>query len=112
MLTLGVLSLVMSFVAYVLCILVFAGHSKSWRAGMFACFTAKAITWSPFLGIEMYDTLFEHIYHDVQFQVNVIKPRSLTVSPANNLKRKSSGKLAVIKEQEGEGHKSNSPKTV
>ena len=78
---------------------------------MFACFLAKAITWSPFLGIEMYDTLFEHIYHDVQFQVNVIKPRSLTVSPSRPGKVKSSSRLAEIQEHEGEGQNSKSPET-
>ena len=49
---------------------------------MFVLLIIKAIGWSPFLGMELYDTIFEQIYHDVNFQINVIKPaNSRTASP-------------------------------
>lgn len=34
---------------------------------MFVLLIVKAVCWSPFLGMELYDTIFEQIYHDVQF---------------------------------------------
>ena len=67
MLALGVMSLFMSLVSYAFCILVFGGYDKTLRNVMFAAFIVKAVTWSPFLGMEMYDTIFEQIYHDVNF---------------------------------------------
>lgn len=41
----------------------------------FVCLTMKAVCWSPFIAIEYYDTVFENIYFDVQFQLNPIKPK-------------------------------------
>jgi hypothetical protein len=69
MLVLGFATLLMSLVAYVFILLVFGGLKQDprLRDWVFACFIVKAFTWSPFLGIEFYDTLFEQIYHDVQF---------------------------------------------
>lgn len=101
MLTIGVLTLLMTVVAYVFCLLVFGGLSKdpSVRQMVFVCFLVKALTWSPFLALEFYDTLFEQVYHDVQFQLNVIKPNtgaSRTVSP-----RLPKSSLAVIQEVNG-----------
>ena len=85
LLTVGVISLLTSVVAYVFVLLVFGGLNKdpSVRQLAFVCFIVKALTWSPFLALEYYDTLFEQIYHDVQFQLNVIKPgnNSRTTSP-------------------------------
>jgi hypothetical protein len=40
------------------------------------CLLIKAICWSPFIANEYFDTLFEHIYLDVQFQLNPIRPAS------------------------------------
>lgn len=66
-LTLGYVSLIISLVAYVFCLLVFGGlnQDRVIRHSVFAIFIVKGLTWSPFLGMEFYDTLFEQIYHDV-----------------------------------------------
>lgn len=76
MLALGVAGLLMSAVSYLFCFIVFGGlnDDPSLRKWVFICFIAKAVIWSPFLGLEYYDMLFEQIYNDVQFQLNVIKP--------------------------------------
>jgi hypothetical protein len=37
----------------------------------------KAVCWSPIIAIEYYDTVFENIYFDVQFQLNPIKPKKI-----------------------------------
>ena len=68
MLILGILSLVMSLVAYAFCLLVFGGldDRRDMRTYVFGSFIVKAFTWSPFLAIEFYDTLFEQIYCEVQ----------------------------------------------
>jgi len=31
----------------------------------FICLMMKAVCWSPFISIEIYDTIFENIYYDV-----------------------------------------------
>ena len=69
MLALAFVSLLQTLVAYGLCLLVFGGLSDDpWlRQLVYACFIVKALTWSPYLGIELYDTLFEQIYYDVKF---------------------------------------------
>jgi hypothetical protein len=33
----------------------------------FYCLLMKAVCWSPFIAIEIYDTVFENIYIEVQF---------------------------------------------
>lgn len=33
----------------------------------------KSICWSPFIALEYYDTFFEHVYYDVQWQLNPIE---------------------------------------
>mmetsp|Transcript_41737 Transcript_41737/g.54969 ORF Transcript_41737/g.54969 Transcript_41737/m.54969 type:complete len:82 (-) Transcript_41737:972-1217(-) len=76
----------MSLATCALCLLIFGGLTSdpSIRRWLYICFIVKAVTWSPFLAMEFYDTLFEQIYHDVQFQINVIKPgggNSRTASP-------------------------------
>ena len=73
-LVMGFLSLATTLIAYVFCLLVFGGFEPSLRGPLFVLFLVKAITWSPFIGLEYYDMLLEQIYHDVQFQLNVIKP--------------------------------------
>ena len=65
MLVLGVISLLTSIASYMFCVIYFGGYNDGWRDGMFVCFIIKAIVWSPFIGLELYDTIFEHIYHDV-----------------------------------------------
>jgi len=66
-LIIGYASLILSLVAYVFCLLVFGGLNKDRviRQSVFVIFIVKGLTWSPFLGMEFYDTLFEQIYHDV-----------------------------------------------
>ena len=61
MLALGYLSLLQTLCTYFLCFMVFGGVSENplFRQCMFASFTVKALTWSPYLGFEFYDTLFE-----------------------------------------------------
>jgi len=68
MLSFGIISLLNSLVAYMLCLLVFGGLSQDpdMRFWVFCSFFLKAFTWSPFLAIEAYDTLFEQIYCEVQ----------------------------------------------
>jgi NO-binding membrane sensor protein with MHYT domain len=83
-------SLLISILSYGLCMLVFGGMRSDYRKLMFGCLLAKAVTWSPFLGMEFYDTVFEQIYHDVQFQINVIRPDG-TTSPAVGRRTNSRG---------------------
>jgi hypothetical protein len=33
----------------------------------------KSICWSPFIALEYYETFFEHVYYDVQWQLNPIE---------------------------------------
>lgn len=40
----------------------------------FSCLVIKAVTWSPFIALEIYDTIFENVYFDVQWQLNPIEP--------------------------------------
>jgi hypothetical protein len=35
---------------------------------------AKSILWSPFIALEFYETVFENVYYDVQWQLNPIEP--------------------------------------
>jgi len=67
MLAIGILSLLMSLISYAFCFIVFGGLSEdpALRKWVFICFIAKAVTWSPFLGLELYDMTLEQIYHDV-----------------------------------------------
>ena len=76
MTVIGVLSLAMDIVCYICCIVVFGGlsNTEDSRRILFTCFVIKSILWSPFAGMEYYDTFFEQIYHDVKFQLNVIRP--------------------------------------
>lgn len=74
----GALSLLVSIVTYTFCFLIFGGLSTEpeLRFMLFVCFFVKAVLLSPFLGLEYYDIFFEHIYFDVQFQLNQIKTGS------------------------------------
>ena len=108
MMCLGILSVLTSICSYLFCFVVFGGISKDpdMRKWVFVCFLAKTVTWSPFLALEMYDMLFEQIYHDVQFQLNVIGPNgSKTESPRGHKSNGSKGshKLsAVLEEAQGD----------
>ena len=64
MMSIGIASLIMSIVNAFFYIFVFGGlaNNQDIREWMLISFIAKAVTWSPFLGIEMYDMLFENIY--------------------------------------------------
>ena len=42
----------------------------------FVTLMIKAITWSPFIALELFDTVFENIYYDVNFHNNPIKPQT------------------------------------
>lgn len=84
MLVLASLSLIQTLCAYVFCFMVFGGVSSDpfFRKLVFASFIAKAVAWSPYLGLELYDTLFEQIYHDVNCQLNAVRSaNSRTASP-------------------------------
>lgn len=81
-------SLLQTLVTYGFCILVFGGINDDLRKWVFASFIGKALTWSPYLGIELYDTLFEQIYYDVNFQINYIKPdTSRATSPRSKFNK-------------------------
>lgn len=69
MLILSFVSLLQTVIAYAFCLLIFGGINTDpdIRQWVFICFIVKALTWSPYFGIELYDTLFEQIYYDVNF---------------------------------------------
>ena len=69
MLFLGFISLLMSAIGISFSCIVFGGLTSdpNLRRWLFICFLIKALTWSPFLGLEYYDMLFEWIYKDVYF---------------------------------------------
>lgn len=94
MLSVAFLSLGQTICTYAFCFLVFGGISDDprFRLWVFASFLAKGLLWSPFLGFELYDTLFEQIYFDVKFQINYIKPggSSRTTSPPASVKKPNS----------------------
>ena len=100
MLGLGFVSLIQTLCTYAFCFMVFGGVSSDpfFRKLVFASFIAKAVAWSPYLGIELYDTLFEQIYHDVNSQINFIKPaNSRSASPRDRLSK--NGASAVLRPQ-------------
>lgn len=65
----SILLILFSFVA-------FTPHTnaKKFLNIFYICLFVKAICWAPFIAFELFDTLFENIYLDVQFQLNPIKP--------------------------------------
>ena len=91
MMVIGVLSLAMDIVCYLCCIVVFGGLSNTEKTKgiLFSCFVIKSVLWSPFVGMEYYDTFFEQIYHDVKFQLNVIRPDEEPQSRSPNLRKQS-----------------------
>ena len=101
MLFLAFLSLLQTLCTYGFCFLVFGGISNDprYRHWVFACFIVKALTWSPYLGFELYDTLFEQIYYDVNFQINFIKPAG-SRSPSPRVQSSKNSSSAVAKNKE------------
>jgi hypothetical protein len=77
LLVVGFASLVMSTVLIVFSFLAFTPviTPSFFLQWFFICLIMKAVCWSPFIAIEMYDTVFENIYIDVNFQLNPIKPK-------------------------------------
>ena len=67
----SVLLIVLSFVTFTRLV-----TPKRFLQIFYDCLLVKAICWSPFIANEYFDTLFEHIYLDVQFQLNPIRPAS------------------------------------
>ena len=69
MIGLAITNLAMTVLCYIFCIIVFGGinNSHEMRRLCFAFLSIKAALMTPFIGLEYYDTMFEHIYHDVQF---------------------------------------------
>ena len=69
MLVVAFATLFMSIITFVFSLLVFGGITSdpNVRNLAFSCLIVKGITWSPYLGHELYDMMFEQIYHDVQF---------------------------------------------
>lgn len=104
LLSIGGVGMLITLAAYVSCLLVFSGINDqlSTRKLVYICFLFKALTWSPFLGMELYDTIFEQIYHDVQFQLNVVRPvsSSRSTSPLPLRRKASSKRLSNIAEEE------------
>lgn len=45
---------------------------KTFERTFFICLSVKACAWSPFIAVEYYDTIFEHVYHDVSWMLNPI----------------------------------------
>ena len=107
MLVIGTVSLLVSIMSYIFCIYVFGGFATGPQARkmVFASFICKSVCWAPFVGIEYYDTFFEQIYHDVKFQLNVVRPDG-SRSPSPHTARggeaspKSSPKAAAGGEEE------------
>jgi len=63
-------SLIASIATYVVSFLAFVSVTVNLKfyVNLFYLIVAiKAFCWSPFLGMEFYDTFFEHIYLDVNF---------------------------------------------
>lgn len=61
----------------------------------------KAFTWSPFIGWEYYDLLFEHLYMDTQYQLNQIRPgEEFIKSLASPLSHKSIRAIATVEENQ------------
>ena len=67
MMTVAISSLCLTIAAYIFTFFTSGGlnDSPEMRKWQFSIIIAKAVTISPFLGLEFYDTVFEHIYHDV-----------------------------------------------
>ena len=56
----NITTLVLSIASYIICFMMY-GLDKGAQYGptLFVLFLLKGLTWSPFTGMELYDTLFE-----------------------------------------------------
>lgn len=76
LLILSVISFLMSGLLILFSFLAFTPviNAKEFLKLFFACLVIKAVLWAPFIALEFYDTIFENIYYDVQWQLNPIEP--------------------------------------
>ena len=87
----GSISLIMSALLIIFSFEAFTPNTTAEKALkflnlFFICLIVKAVCWAPFIALELFDTLFENIYLDVQFQLNPIKPqKDRTVKKFNQL---------------------------
>jgi hypothetical protein len=72
----ALVSLIMSALLIIFSFEAFTPHTnaRKFLTLFFICLIVKAICWAPFIALELFDTIFENIYLDVQFQLNPIKP--------------------------------------
>ena len=75
---LSYISLIMTGVCYLVAILSFRNDTSDNKWLGFV-FILKSACWSPFIALEYYDTIFEHLYWDVAFQIDK-QPESSVVS--------------------------------
>lgn len=76
-------------------------------------FIIKSITWSPFIGWEYYELLFEHLYYDTQYQLNQIRPGEDFLSSLQGVKATSPRIAAVVVlEDNAVGHGASTAGTV
>jgi hypothetical protein len=68
----------MTGVCYLVAILSFKNDTSDNKWLGFV-FILKSACWSPFIALEYYDTIFEHLYWDVAFQIDK-QPESSAVS--------------------------------
>ena len=75
LLFIGVASLVASVSLILFSFLAFTPlvTPKQFLRWFFYCLIFKAVCWSPFIGLEYYDLIFENIYTDVKHQINPVK---------------------------------------
>ena len=74
-------SLIASIIAIVLSYLTFAALAYKNLEWVYIMMLIKAVTWSPFVGWEYYDLIFEHLYMDTQYQLNQIRPGEEYIKP-------------------------------
>lgn len=86
MVSIAVASLVSSILLIVYSYLAFAedaGGKRAAEQAFILMLYLKGVTWSPFIAGEVYDTLFENIYTDVQHQLNPVNPKKASMTRAN-----------------------------
>jgi hypothetical protein len=74
----GLVSLVTSVGLILFSFEAFTPHTnaRAFLTWFLVCLFVKAFCWAPFIAFEFFDTIFENIYLDVQFQLNPIKPQN------------------------------------
>jgi hypothetical protein len=78
LMAIGIVSLAVSAVLFFFSFLAFTPlvTPPQMLLWFFVTLMVKAVAWSPFIALELYDTVFENIYYDVNFQNNPIKPQT------------------------------------